>query len=171
MNIHYKYINLSLVKILRVILVLVFFVGGSFCEVFAQDNPTVETKNDTVNQLSHPLPSPKGAMIRSILLPGWGQWYNNKKIKAGIVFLAETGIIGSAVYWDLKAKNETDTFYRAVAIDNRNLAFWYLGGFILFSMADAFVDAHLSGFDVTPELGMFPGDQRVKIVLQYSFNF
>ncbi len=171
MNIHYNYFNLSFIKILRMIFILVFVAGCGFCEILAQDNPIVETKNDTVNQISHPLPSPKGAMIRSILLPGWGQWYNDKKIKAGIVFLAETGIIGSAVYWGKKANNETDTLYRDFYIDNRNLAFWYLGGFILLSMADAFVDAPLSGFDVSPELGMFPGDQRVKIVLKYSFTF
>ena len=171
MNINFNFFNLPFIKILRVILVSVFLAGCCHYETFAQDKPIVETKNDTLNQISPPLPSPKGAMIRSILLPGWGQWYNKKKIKAGIFFLAETGIIGGAVYWDREAKNTTNILYRDFAIDNRNLAFWYLGGFILISMADAFVDAHLSGFDVSPELGILPGDQGVKIAVKYSFNF
>ena len=46
-------------------------------------------------------------------------------------------------------------------LDNRNLAFWYLGAAILISMADAYVDAHLAGFDVSPDLGF----------TNHNFNF
>ncbi len=171
MKINIIFFNLSLKKILGVFFVSVLASGCSQIETFAQDKSAVETKNDTVNQISHSLPSPKGAMIRAILFPGWGQWYNKKQIKSGVVFLAESGIIGAAIYWNRKAKNETDTFYRDFYIDNRNLAFWYLGGFILISMADAFVDAHLAGFDISPELGILSGDQRGRIVVKYNFNF
>ena len=30
--------------------------------------------------------------MRSLAVPGWGQWYNEKKLKAAVVFAAELGI-------------------------------------------------------------------------------
>ena len=171
MNLSYIFFNLSFIKVWRVIFVLVFFVGCSQYEIYAQEKTNVETKNDTLNRLQYSLPSPKGAMIRSILFPGWGQWYNGKKIKAVIVFAAETGIIGSAIYWNRRAKNEKNNLNRDFYADNRNLAFWYLGVAILLSMADAFVDAHLAGFDVSPELGMLSGKKKIGIVVKFNLDF
>ena len=52
----------------------------------AQDSVKLKTKN------------PTGAMIRSLVFPGLGQWYNNKKFKALIVFGAETGLLANAIY-------------------------------------------------------------------------
>lgn len=119
--------------------------------------------NDSVKT---PVKSPTGAMIRSLIFPGWGQLYNGKIFKAILIFGAETGLIANSIYlnqkykeWDQKYKKSEPGFDQDVIfanrefyINNRNASNWWLVGVILFSMADAFVDAHLSDFDESPNL-------------------
>ena len=110
---------------------------------------SLASKNDTVKTS---VKSPTGAMIRSIIFPGWGQLYNKKYFKAVLAFGAEVGLLANSIYLNQKyvaSKNELD---REFYVNNRNLSNWYLLGVILFSMADAFVDAHLSDFDESPDL-------------------
>ncbi len=96
--------------------------------------------------------SPRGAMLRSLAVPGWGQWYNGKKTKAVIIAGGEIGLIVDAIVLNqlaMAAKTADERyFYR----DNRSLALWWLAGVILYSMADAYVDAHLYRFDESPDL-------------------
>lgn len=122
------------------------------------------TSNDTIKKSS--AKSPTGAMIRSLIVPGWGQLYNKKIFKAILIFGAETGLIANSIYlnqkyrkWNQKYRNsepgpEQDIIFanREFYINNRNLSNWWLLGVILFSMADAFVDAHLADFDESPDL-------------------
>ncbi len=96
--------------------------------------------------------SPKGAFWRALLFPGWGQWYNGKKIKAILVFSAETGLIANAIYWNQKAQSAINSYDRAFFINNRNLSNWWLLFTIFMSVTDAYIDAQLSNFDVSPDL-------------------
>jgi len=110
---------------------------------------SLASKNDTVKTSVR---SPTSAMIRSIIFPGWGQWYNKKYFKAVFAFGAEVGLLANSIYLNQKyvaSKTELD---REFYINNRNLSNWYLLGVILFSMADAFVDAHLADFDESSDL-------------------
>ena len=115
-----------------------------------------EVRTDTSRTDSVRLPDPTGAMIRSWVFPGWGQWYNGKKWKAGLVFAAETGLAAYAVYQNWLAANESDPTLRFYYEDRRNLALWWLAGIALFSGLDAYVDAHLAGFDVSEDLTLRP---------------
>ncbi|MFQ5631694.1 MAG: DUF5683 domain-containing protein [bacterium] len=134
------------------------------------------TKNSTIfamekqqwkNNISQPFPglapadtlarkkakNPTGAMVRSIFFPGWGQLYNGKWLKALIVFGAEAGFIGTAIYLNQKAHDDRETaLNRELYADMRNTNYWRTGVAILISMLDAFVDAHLSDFDESPDL-------------------
>ena len=110
--------------------------------------------------------SPTGAMIRSLVFPGWGQWYNNKKLKALLIFGTEVGLLANSIYlnqkyleWNQKFKGSEPGYEQDVIIanrefyiNNRNSSNWWLVGAILFSIADAFVDAHLSNFDESSDL-------------------
>ena len=110
---------------------------------------SLANNSDTVKTI---VKSPTGAMIRSIIFPGWGQLYNKKYFKAVLAFGAEVGLLANSIYLNQKyvaSKTELD---REFYVNNRNLSNWYLLGVILFSMADAFVDAHLSDFDESPDL-------------------
>lgn len=96
--------------------------------------------------------SPTGAVLRSTVFPGWGQWYNGKWFKALMIFSAETGLLINSIYLNKKyheSKTEREReFYR----DNRNLSNWWLAGVFIFSLLDAYVDAHLYNFDEGPDL-------------------
>jgi hypothetical protein len=96
--------------------------------------------------------SPTGAMIRSLIFPGWGQLYNKKYFKAILAFGAEIGLLTNSIYLNQKYKASDTELEREFYINNRNLSNWWLVGVILFSMADAFVDAHLSDFDESANL-------------------
>lgn len=140
----------------------VFWLVAFLLMVFAGSEPLFAcylpaAQDTTAEADSSRLPDPTGAMIRSILFPGWGQWYNGKRWKAALVFVVEAGIVANALYWDRKMKEATTSRERAWAQENRNVSFWYLGLAILISMGDAYIDAHLAGFDVSPDLSGLPG--------------
>jgi|GEM_PF-1024301 hypothetical protein len=102
------------------------------------------------------LPNPTAAMIRSWLFPGWGQWYNGRKWKAAVFFTAEAGLIGYAVWENRRAAESTTEEERFQHQDRRNLALWWLAGAALLSGLEAYVDAHLAGFDVSSDLSLSP---------------
>lgn len=110
---------------------------------------SVATKADSVK-------SPQGAMLRSLIFPGWGQWYNRHRLKAVVVFGAEVGLLANSIYLNQKCQTSQTTLEREFYINNRNLSNWWLLGVILFSMADAFVDAHLYRFDESSKLSFLP---------------
>ncbi len=116
----------------------------------------VSAQNDTILERK----SPTGALLRSVVFPGWGQFYNRKYLKGVVVFGAETTFITLAViewsrmnthkknfqnpnypdrYWEF----EQFQFYE----DRRNLFLWITAGIVFLSMFDAYVDAHLYNFD------------------------
>lgn len=119
--------------------------------------------------------SPTGALIRSVIFPGWGQFYNKKYFKALLVFGTETGLVANSIYLNQKYKASTTDLEREFYINNRNLSNWWLVGVILVSMADAFVDAHLHNFDENPDLlsmninPMIAVDKFIGIQLSYRF--
>ncbi|HEY5408257.1 MAG TPA: DUF5683 domain-containing protein, partial [Ginsengibacter sp.] len=126
--------------------------------------------------------NPKVATLRSAILPGWGQFYNKKYWKipivygalgttAGIFFynlkyyklLREAVILRSdtilsndnQVYKDfINLSTESIRSYRNEYRQNIDysvlvfLLFWGL------NVVDATVDAHLKGFDVSPDVSM-----------------
>lgn len=100
--------------------------------------------------------SPTGAMLRSLAAPGWGQWYNGKKFKAVLLAGGEIGLATDAVILNQLAARSDNPQDRAFYRDNRSLAIWWLAAVILYAMADAYVDAHLHGFDESMELGTGP---------------
>ncbi|MBC7187323.1 MAG: hypothetical protein H5U38_09845 [Calditrichaeota bacterium] len=91
-------------------------------------------------------------MVRSLLVPGWGQWYNGKKWKAALAFGAEAGLAANAVVQNQYLQRAEDPAAREYYLSNRNTSNWILALVVLLSMLDAYVDAHFSDFDESPEL-------------------
>lgn len=103
--------------------------------------------------------SPKGALIRSVIYPGWGQLANGKPYKACVILGVETYLAGVALSCDRRARDAGRLARAAVTQeqaagfeerrsrykDRRNAYFWWLGAAILYSMLDAYVDASLAG--------------------------
>jgi hypothetical protein len=140
----------SLLKLL-LILILTFA-----WQVFPQEENT-ESKVaplDSASQKTKEKKNPRGAMLRSVFVPGWGQFYNGKWFKGIIVAGTETGIIINSIVQNELAKNSITSLEREFYLDNRNLSYWWLAGAILYSAVDAFVDAHLFDFDESPDLSL-----------------
>lgn len=106
--------------------------------------------------------SPMGALIRSVAFPGWGQLYNEKYIKAALVFGVEATYIALAAdewrkrdfhkgNYQKAPPNSPEQYWEFDQYrfheDRRNLYLWVVSGIIFLSMFDAYVDAHLYTFD------------------------
>lgn len=98
--------------------------------------------------------SPGKAVIRSALLPGLGQWYNEQRFKAVLVLGGELGLIANAVYLNQKAVQSQTTWEKEFYVNNRSLSLWWFVGIYFLNLLDAYVDAHLWNFDVDPELSI-----------------
>lgn len=113
-------------------------------------------KEDTVFVMQK---SPWGAVLRSAILPGWGQFYNQSYLKIPVVW----GVLGWLGYqWYQNNKyykqsqdlyNQTNninylsykkTFYQ----DQRDLFAIYFGLAYVLNLVDAYVDAELFDFSV-----------------------
>jgi hypothetical protein len=109
--------------------------------------------------------SPTKAMIRSLLVPGWGQFYNGKKFKGTFVAAAE---IGSAVAFFVRRDQINHEAQLAGQPPKRNFFLLSTLGIVFYSVVDAFVDAHLDDFD-WGQLTYHPDSRTVIFGLRRSF--
>jgi len=114
-----------------------------------------DTSGDSIKSMAaHSPVSPSGAMYRSLLVPGLGQYANGKRFKALLFFSAEAFFAGGYVYMRHEVNRDDITeFQRDLYRTDRNsyVIYWMLAK--VFGMVDAYVDAQLAGFnvdDITP---------------------
>jgi len=115
--------------------VLSTFVLGIFLCVLSTSLSAEEMAVDSTRVVN----VPRRAMLRSLVLPGWGQFYNGKKIKGGVIAAVE---LGSAVAYFVRRDQ-----LRSVGSSERNVYFFTTIGVVLYAMADAYVDAYLDRVD------------------------
>ena len=160
----------------------------------AADAPPVRTlsKADSAAAASKPKTAPWKVMARSAIVPGWGQMYNHQPLKAALVVGVEGGLVALALH-ELKLQNDAkqraanfgafgDVAAESLATleaethRNRKISWiWWTLAAHLISMADAYVDAHLSTFDSDfgkqeSLLPPRPGDRPV-VALAYRVRF
>ena len=94
--------------------------------------------------------NPTGALLRSIIIPGWGQVAADQPARGGVYFTVWSG----GVFMILKTNSELNAAKRAEdddLIDSRSQARedWILftGLWALLSGVDAWVSAHFAGFE------------------------
>ena len=132
----------------------------------AHAQPVVGRKPAHADSLPHRA-KPFTVMLRSAAIPGWGQLYNHKYVKAGLVVGGE-GLLVYEALQELKRENQaidrqheilvaggdiTDPAYIDASLDqethrNRKISWiWFGIAAHLLSMMDAYVDAHLASFE------------------------
>jgi hypothetical protein len=104
---------------------------------------------------------PRWIMLRSAVVPGWGQWANGKHVKAVVVAAGEGYLLWRAVDYgrqeqakSREALGETNPAQRArlerrhrtLASHRRDFTWWSVFAGLL-SVGDAYVDAQLGNFD------------------------
>lgn len=153
------YLN-SLKSLTRVIVSISVIILLYSAELFSQNDDLIieEKHTDTVYVMQK---SPWGAVLRSAIIPGWGQFYNESYWKIPVVW----GFAGWFVYnWidtnDEYIKNRDlfintgeniylrrRDFYR----DQRDNFAIYLALTYFLNLVDAYVDAHLFDFSVSED--------------------
>lgn len=114
-----------------------------------------------------PLKSPWGASLRSAILPGWGQFYNESYFKAVGYFAVNGYLFYKAREADIRYRDSRDTKYR----DDRSRYSWYFGVAYFLTMADAFAGAYLFQFDEAMQLTFLPEIHRNYIGINASVSF
>ena len=95
-----------------------------------------------------PVKSPWGAVVRSIMIPGWGQLYNDSYIKAVIAFGLCFDFARKIYVFDQRYRETGNPDMRTRRIVNS----WYFGLVYFLNMVDAYVDAYLYRFNDAMEL-------------------
>ncbi len=85
---------------------------------------------------------PGKAFVLSLLIPGSGQLYNKKYVKAAVYVGIDMYMFYNAYDKQITYKTTDDLLYR----DERNKYIWWGLGTWLLGAIDAYVDAHLSLF-------------------------
>ena len=130
----------------------------------------VSTQAIAADAAGKPLKSTTGAVLRSLVIPGWGQLYNRSYIKAFAFAALEGTLIVSASHENdqmMRFKTGGDFFFEKHYRNSRNKLLWWLAGTVLLSMGDAYVDAQLYGLDVSPDLT--PQNRTVGLSVTYRF--
>ncbi len=101
-------------------------------------------------------PDPTGALLRSAVLPGWGQIYNREPLKGLALGAVELGLLAWLITEHTLAERARDDYLRTgdpfyedcyQRHSGRRLdLIWYTSAAWLYGMLDAYVDAHLYGF-------------------------
>jgi len=145
---------------IKILLIFILFSASIYSQT-ADSIKTSQTLGDTVFVMQK---SPMGAMLRSAVIPGWGQFYNESYWKIPIIW----GVSGWFIYiWikqndnykyyqDLYNKSLLETsegniYYKNLRDsyrDDRDLFAVYLGLTYFLNLIDAYVDAHLFDFDI-----------------------
>ncbi|MFZ1520146.1 MAG: DUF5683 domain-containing protein [Ignavibacteriaceae bacterium] len=135
-----------------------FFVIVINSGLFGQEDTTAVQDSISQSEVFVMQKSPWGAVVRSAIVPGWGQIYNESYWKAPIVW----GVMGWFVYaWVdnnnnyidyknlyLQSGNSLDLEYRNFYRDQRDEFAIYFALTYFLTLVDAYVDAHLYDFSV-----------------------
>ncbi|MFO7259788.1 MAG: DUF5683 domain-containing protein [bacterium] len=84
---------MNVLERLVVPLLLLFFLAPPLAaqEKAASDSARVAAADSAETTDSAPTITPRGALIRSILVPGWGQAYTGSYLRGGVYFAAQMG--------------------------------------------------------------------------------
>ena len=134
--------------------------------------------------------APRWVMLRSALVPGWGQLHNGSWIKAlgiaagevafGIEMLKDERDLDrlSRLADEAQAANDEEAFAVAVNAYNARLdestnRRWLFGGLLAYALVDAYVDAHFANFnvefDTAPPAAGGTSDSGARLRLGWSF--
>jgi len=182
-------------KLKLLILIMITFAVGSFA--YAQEDTVkiIEKPSGDKPIIRYEMgKSPMGAIWRSLVLPGWGQYYVESYWKVPL-FLGATGTLIVMIAWnddkyrdfkhkalavesqlenplsptaELQLLRRQREFYR----DQRDMAGFYMLGVYVIATVDAYVGAHLYDFNVDDphSLTLLPGTTG-GLQLRYSFKF
>lgn len=179
-------IKLPLKIIVKISIVIYFVLANLSITVSQNDADSVDLGNKPNKVKYEMTKSPTGAIYRSLILPGWGQWYVESYWKAPIFLAGALGLYGSIIYNHIEFRNYADLLEgmeksnpeyditllrREFFRDNRDMSGFYLIGVYVLATVDAYVGAHLFDFEVDESLsiGLIPDamNPRLGVVIRF----
>lgn len=137
-----------------------------------------------------PFDEPRWVMLRSLVVPGWGQLHNGSWLKAAAVLGLEVHL-GRLVVRDLSALDRIEA--RVIAarasgdgaaesaavaeynarLDTLTRRQWWLGATVAYALLDAYIDAHFRNFEADFEYdpALEGGQPAARMRLQYRWRF
>lgn len=150
-----NYLKLLTSHITKLVLLVIILQAVSFSQI---DSAKVQEQTGKTDSVFVMQKSPLGAVLRSAVIPGWGQIYNESYIKAPVVWGIFAGLAAGWIYYNNKYVNSRDLFLqnqiagykdnRDFYRDQRDLMGIYIGIAYLLNLVDAYVDAQLFDFSV-----------------------
>jgi len=125
---------------------------------------------DTLRIVQGKMRSPFVAVGLSAVFPGGGQLFNQKWLKGGVFMGAELAL-GGIAYYHFRSHAEGQTislFSNADPLTTAKQFTWFFAAVYVYSLMDAYVDAHLSNFP-NERLILEPDPKINGIQLSYNF--
>lgn len=160
-----KHLNRKLVIIL-----IIMFGFLSELQISYSENDSLKTvqTDTTTKSAKEMIKSPTGAVLRSLALPGWGQYYVESYWKVPIILAGYGTVVFFIIDNNSKYKTAANEFANYIGTDAtekdylyrkreyfrdyRDMNILYLAGIYLISCVDAYVGANLYEFNVDDKL-------------------
>lgn len=174
----------------KIVLGIIMITSCFLSDIYGHES----VKKDSIRNIS-----PRTALIKSAIIPGWGQLYVRKPLKAAIYVSLEAYHIYrmieyNSIYqyvketketigigeWNKKSEQEKkaavfdETGYNLKinswrAREKRNKYAWWCAGIYFIGMLDAYVDAHLYNFP-SEKIELVMDIQTMRVGLNFSCN-
>ncbi|MCX8105329.1 MAG: DUF5683 domain-containing protein [Ignavibacterium album] len=138
-----------------------------------ESTASLQSSSDTTFQMTK---SPWGAVARSAIIPGWGQFYNESYWKIPVIWGTAAWFVynwvdNNNLYNDYRSlyQSTQNEYYRRLRNfyrDQRDNFSIYLGLLYLLNLVDAYVDAHLFDFNVDNNFGR----NEIQVHLRIKLN-
>ena len=128
---------------------------ASLLLVLLAGQPACATEVEADSTRTDSLPSAHGALLRSAVLPGWGQFYNDRPVK-GLFFGAASATALTAVAIEhrrIRSAPTPEEHQDRTARRNGRLLYFALS--VALAAIDAYVDAHLADFGAGLQVEMW----------------
>lgn len=125
--------------------------------------------------------SPRNAAVRSLFVPGWGQYFNRQRVKGSVLFLTTLGATMASfslynksrhTYEDYKVQGSKDSSAYEDYKDQRTHSF-LLGAAVAVLWSATVVDAHKNAYTTlyskSPSLELVLTDESAGLVVKKNF--
>lgn len=167
-----NYLKSSIRLTVKVLLLLLICSEFSYSQNI-ESTASLQSSSDTTFQMTK---SPWGAVARSAIIPGWGQFYNESYWKIPVIWGTAAWFVynwvdNNNLYNDYRSlyQSTQNEYYRRLRNfyrDQRDNFSIYLGLLYLLNLVDAYVDAHLFDFNVDNNFGR----NEIQVHLRIKLN-
>lgn len=167
-----NYLKSSIRLTVKVLLLLLICSEFSYSQNI-ESTASLQSSSDTTFQMTK---SPWGAVARSAIIPGWGQFYNESYWKIPVIWGTAAWFVynwvdNNNLYNDYRSlyQSTQNEYYRRLRNfyrDQRDNFTIYLGLLYLLNLVDAYVDAHLFDFNVDNNFGR----NEIQVNLRIKLN-